>query len=250
MPVNIELCKHVLSQKKSYPVLPSVPLCWDDLVQIARLKPSHAGITRLISPAGRSNPFTISFQCFVCGNQHTGRIHRDLLISTIKGLLIKERISLACPDCIQRYKHQKEEDRKRMASEYESNRLEDRETARSELSSTFLNPEWAPDNWRFQNAIMKRLCGQAGDGWVKEVISAIPYRSFLKTAYWKCCAFNAKRSADFKCFMCSESINLDTHHRTYEFHGLEHTSLGQKSLICLCRKCHSRHHDKIVTPEA
>ena len=70
------------------------------------------------------------------------------------------------------------------------------------------------------------------------------YKAFLKTLYWKICAYRARKKSGFRCAMCGASEKLNVHHSTYEFHGREHTTEGRKSLTCVCQSCHAKHHDK------
>ncbi len=76
-----------------------------------------------------------------------------------------------------------------------------------------------------------------------EKIKEMPYRDFLSTPYWKAISYQVKRRHKFKCMMCGSKKELQTHHNTYEHHGYEHEYL-YSDLICICRKCHERHHHK------
>lgn len=50
-------------------------------------------------------------------------------------------------------------------------------------------------------------------------IQAMDYYDFLKTPYWTGIAHYTKMKARYKCIFCNSSMNLITHHRTYENHG-------------------------------
>ena len=75
----------------------------------------------------------------------------------------------------------------------------------------------------------------------KSVLQTMPYRSYLKTEYWK-----KVREAKFaqvgkKCQVCGCETGLEVHHRHYKFRGRELQHLG--CLMVLCRKHHQLAHD-------
>lgn len=86
--------------------------------------------------------------------------------------------------------------------------------------------------------IAKRLAsGELPESALRPVI---PYGRYLKTDHWKAVAAAAKRRAGYRCSLCNASGQLDAHHRTYENLGNEKVG----DVICLCRKCHAKHHEK------
>lgn len=78
---------------------------------------------------------------------------------------------------------------------------------------------------------------------IAEHIKGMPYYDFLKTPYWKAIAEKKRGQAKFKCQLCNCEGKLATHHRTYDFHGYEHSHL--QDLIVLCDVCHSKFHNKV-----
>lgn len=78
----------------------------------------------------------------------------------------------------------------------------------------------------------------------KPALQAMPYRDYLKTAYWQ-----KVREAKFaqvgrKCQVCGCVESLEVHHRHYKHRGRELHHLG--CLMVLCRKHHQMVHDKVA----
>jgi len=71
-------------------------------------------------------------------------------------------------------------------------------------------------------------------------ITALNYKIFLETYYWKIVSTEVKKRADKRCQLCNSSYSLQVHHRTYDHHGSE--ALYMNDLICLCKKCHETFH--------
>lgn len=72
---------------------------------------------------------------------------------------------------------------------------------------------------------------------------AMPYQEFLKTEYWSVIRAVAVSRAHGKCQLCFKRGLLHTHHKTYEHRGREYAHMDD--LICLCRECHQKFHDKL-----
>ena len=75
----------------------------------------------------------------------------------------------------------------------------------------------------------------------KSILQTMPYREYLKTAYWQ-----KVREAKFaqvgrKCQVCGHTEGLEVHHRHYRYRGSELRHLG--CLMVLCRKHHQMMHD-------
>lgn len=66
------------------------------------------------------------------------------------------------------------------------------------------------------------------------------YQEYLQTEHWLRLAEETKRLAGYRCQVCNSPLDLCAHHRTYEHRGDE----LQSDLICLCRDCHERFHEK------
>jgi len=67
------------------------------------------------------------------------------------------------------------------------------------------------------------------------------YKEFLQTPYWKIISEWVKDKADYKCEICSSSVKLNAHHRTYSRHCQEHI-YWEDDILCLCQKCHELFH--------
>lgn len=73
------------------------------------------------------------------------------------------------------------------------------------------------------------------------------YAEFLKTDYWKKVSRLVKERAKWRCQGCNSSLDLQAHHRTYEFLGDDMHHLDE--LIALCARCHSAIHVKDESAE-
>ena len=80
-----------------------------------------------------------------------------------------------------------------------------------------------------------RFDGVGGDKYL-----SIPYDQYLKTPHWAAVRAYALYRAGYRCQLCNAPEPLDTHHRTYERRGGEE----YRDVIAICRKCHSKFHDK------
>lgn len=76
---------------------------------------------------------------------------------------------------------------------------------------------------------------------------ALPYKAFLRTPYWDIVRRSKLKESGFCCELCAKKGVLQVHHKTYAHHGIEHENL--QDLIVLCRGCHAKFHDKLVSPE-
>jgi hypothetical protein len=77
----------------------------------------------------------------------------------------------------------------------------------------------------------------------KLAIAALPYGEYLKTDHWQGCRERAFSHYGTACCLCGYTSHLEVHHRNYSRLGAEHL----EDLIVLCRRCHGRHHGKLVT---
>lgn len=66
------------------------------------------------------------------------------------------------------------------------------------------------------------------------------YDQYLKTPLWRIISNKVKYNAHFKCERCGSPNNLETHHNSYEFKGVEF--LKFEDLSCLCHSCHQQLH--------
>lgn len=70
----------------------------------------------------------------------------------------------------------------------------------------------------------------------------ILYKDYLRTPYWNYVSQRMKWVARYKCSRCDNDKDLQVHHLTYEHRGIE--AKYPEDLICLCRECHRKEHEK------
>lgn len=75
---------------------------------------------------------------------------------------------------------------------------------------------------------------------VASYIANMDYKVFLKTPYWKYISAYCKNGK--RCALCDSELNLEVHHPSYDFHGLEHKNTDR--LVVLCHDCHAMFHNK------
>ena len=148
--------------------------------------------------------------------------------------------SFLCETCVNNEKMQRKNQCKKNEETRESNTdfyiehyLDPESSWKSECKQRerFDNVSPRMFDWKYDS---KRICDH---------IKRMPYGEFLKTPYWKALSQQAKYKSKFKCQLCNSSEKLETHHRTYDFHGQEHEYEGFKQLIVLCRECHGKFHE-------
>ena len=78
-------------------------------------------------------------------------------------------------------------------------------------------------------------------------IASLRYSEFLKSRYWKIVRSKTLKRHGYRCEICNalgkSDIPLNVHHKTYDHHGQEH--LYDEDLTVLCKRCHSKFHDKL-----
>lgn len=83
--------------------------------------------------------------------------------------------------------------------------------------------------------------GQANRDHAIRRLRALEYGDYLRSPWWKFIRHVKIDDAGQNCQLCSATEGqLDVHHRTYERLGDEQLD----DLTVLCRKCHSKFHDK------
>lgn len=79
------------------------------------------------------------------------------------------------------------------------------------------------------------------DLWYAKV-KDMAYDDFLQTPYWKIISYYKKYTVGFKCEVCGAIKDLQTHHKSYKHHFLEHLWY-ECDLECLCKNCHATDHN-------
>jgi hypothetical protein len=153
--------------------------------------------------------------------------------------------SVICPRCEQELEKEKAE---RLAAErknWDKIEAEQKQKCTFEVVYKYLNPLFSiKSDMKGALNVFSLICENACSAEIEKKIKSMPYNEFLKTPYWKLISWHCKRKHRFTCLMCNSKENLQTHHKDYKFHGQEHTVWGFQNLICVCDKCHSKHHGK------
>jgi hypothetical protein len=104
-------------------------------------------------------------------------------------------------------------------------------------------PRLEAEVWQGTTKIKRELSdeGKNAEQFTVDQLKTMPYQEYLKTAHWKLLSEKVKRRAKYRCQLCNAEGVLNVHHRTYERRGHEQL----KDLICLCRQCHAKFHDKL-----
>ena len=68
------------------------------------------------------------------------------------------------------------------------------------------------------------------------------YREYLPTAHWDRIRALALERARHACALCTATLRLEVHHRTYARKGFEQP----EDVVVLCDECHSRHHGAVI----
>lgn len=182
----------------------------------------------------------------ICKNAVVKKLSKTAFIKTIKECSKNGGFpEIYCEDCEIKNKVKQQELLEQQKKEYELRNKQEYEENTNIYINNYLNPN---NSWNERLKPYQRyneIRNNYSVYW-KEIclyIKNMEYKEFLKTPYWKAISWKAKQKANFCCQLCNNSQGLETHHRTYESHGMEHANL--EDLIVLCHDCHAKFHDKI-----
>lgn len=83
----------------------------------------------------------------------------------------------------------------------------------------------------FQQKIFEQLVYVA---WLRN----LPYSEYLRTEHWQERRRAALERYGYECWRCNKRTDLQVHHLTYAFRGMEST----EELMVLCGDCHKKEH--------
>lgn len=86
-----------------------------------------------------------------------------------------------------------------------------------------------------------RPIGELAEFWSSQ-LSRMPYRKYLRTAYWRGIRAIKIQELGNKCEKCGRDNHLQCHHLHYNLRGREHMDLS--CLQVLCNVCHQDIHRK------
>ena len=72
------------------------------------------------------------------------------------------------------------------------------------------------------------------------IIESVDYKEYIKSAAWHQKRLARLKKDKYTCQKCGDTESLEVHHLTYAHLGDE----PMEDLICLCRACHQKVHDK------
>lgn len=93
-----------------------------------------------------------------------------------------------------------------------------------------------------QNVQQEALCPVNVEYEAIQKHNCTSYKDYLLTPLWRIISSKVKWNAHNRCERCNSENNLEVHHLSYEFKGVEF--LAMETLICLCSVCHDKEHDK------
>ena len=83
----------------------------------------------------------------------------------------------------------------------------------------------------FRRDVMEHLIYVA---WLRQ----LPYSKYLQTEHWQERRKATLERYDYECWRCNKRTDLQVHHLTYAFRGMEST----EELMVLCGDCHKKEH--------
>lgn len=235
---DIETLKQALNNIPKITELNIIP---DDVVDYLKNNPDmiqYVFDTRRTG-YGSSKKFFINAKCSCCGDINQISLPKGKLVD-----YIKQKEEYFCPKCLD---FKKEQELIKDMEEREARnkqRIEELDYNTQYYINNYLDTDnsWKPDVKHYKK--IELLCNvPIYDSVVSDYINGMDYNDFLSTPYWKGIAHIVKHKANYKCEFCYNTNNLNVHHKTYIHHGLEHRYY-KTDLICLCKNCHSRFHNK------
>lgn len=255
--MNKELIKKTLAYIKAtrnHPLSSGMNLDYETIHALAIKIPEKRDIRSLFaSNGGMPASYLCGIECDMCGLKYQSVLTKTSLIEYIhqiqrqsKGLeMFSFNFMPTCVAC----KTIKDEQRKISSriydEEFKKQHNEERSYNTNYLISNFMSPNAVPKSeytWKDLSMMMNRCLRNCDDEKISEVILELEYKDFLTTPYWRIISYEVKKRNKFKCLMCDSKDALNVHHKNYDYHGFEHTIDGIKSLTCVCKACHSKHH--------
>ena len=225
----------------------------DDIIRLwnGRYSGTQVGSLFRTSEGKTANRYKCECRCRTCGKKEVKSVTKSDFVGYIihyhdEGAIgghsyEKWRLMFECDECREtREKLQEEESVSREASR----KVSEKESTDAFICS-FLDPDgkWNIDKKDWFKEMERNLWGCNQED-VYTFINRMPYKAFLLTPYWQAVAQQVKYRARYKCKLCNEGGVLNVHHRDYSIHGKEHSCINE--LLCLCQRCHSKHHDKLA----
>lgn len=255
--MNKELIKKSLAYvnaTRNHPLSSGMNLDYETIHALAIKIPQKRDIRLLFaSNGGMPASYLCGIKCDVCEMQYQSVLTKTSLIEYINQIqrqsnglqMFSFNFMPTCVEC------KKIKDEKNAASiklydeEFRRRHNEEKNYYTNYLITNFLSPNAVPKSeytWKDLSINMNRCLINCDDEKISKAILDLEYRDFLATPYWRIISYEIKRRNKFKCLMCDSKENLNVHHKNYDYHGFEHTIDGIKSLVCVCKSCHSKHH--------
>lgn len=241
---------------RSHPIELGAELDHETLEALATRMPENRDIKALFaSNNGMLTTFFSDIKCDRCGIMQKRAVSKTQLISYIEHLRrvllnVKPKNFLTvatCGSCKEQAKTQNAL-KIREANRVDYDKIKESARIYTDILLTkFLHPKIRPYGsltWKIFERDLKVFIANCYEHELAAAIKAMDYKVFLQTPYWIVISFMVKREAGFRCAMCDSKEELRVHHKNYKLHGYEHTREGKDSLVCVCDKCHAKHHGK------
>ncbi len=216
-----------------------------DAEAISKLTDIHGDLARIVEVQEKKQdrPYFLEVAC-ACGHTETKETSRAQVLLFLKSA-IEGKMSefYLCDACTNKAKGDADRERHEWEKAMNAKIAEDQVACLEYFKKTFMNQFWKnpiPIQKAFYDMIYGALANIPNSACA--YIKTFSYQDFLKTPYWKIVAYRVKHNAGHKCQVCGSAEFLAAHHRTYEFHGREHTKEGLANLTCLCQDCHELYH--------
>lgn len=185
--------------------------------------------------------YHIDFICSQCKKQTTEETNKTSLFALLSDF--KNENKRICSCCEKKSKEEEKIQSFKRDQEYEEKIIKKTES--------YINGALNPSNsWNEKVNMDTKLSTILYDArclnheTIRQHIVEMNYQDFLSTPYWQAVSLYAKKKANFKCSLCNSTNRLNTHHRTYDRHGMEHIErVAKEDLIVLCNECHEKFHN-------
>jgi len=184
--------------------------------------------------------YSVELKCDQCG---VFFVKTGLNATNAAGIVMPvNKKVLLCETCKQKKADEQEEERKKALVSAEEHRKKELETLLSPDYSFSKDTKYYKKWCKLVEAMPYFYMDKEVES-IANTLKSLEYSNFLKTPYWDAISSKKRASAKFRCELCGSGGITNIHHKTYKHHGYEYYYM--EDLICLCKECHEKFHDKI-----